>query len=83
MKTYKRYSPEVREPAVLMVFEHQHEHESQWATIESIAGKIGCAAETLRGWVRQSVELPRFGGYLIFCVEGGIHDATFTPPLSS
>ena len=29
-----------------MVFEHQHEHESQWATIESISGKIGCTAET-------------------------------------
>ena len=26
---------------------------SQWAAIESIAGKIGCTAETLRKWVRQ------------------------------
>ncbi|MDH3389505.1 MAG: IS3 family transposase, partial [Gammaproteobacteria bacterium] len=41
MKTSKRYSPEVRERAVRMVFEHQHEHDSQWATIESIAAKIG------------------------------------------
>jgi len=54
MKANKRYSPEVRERAVRMVFEHQHEHESQWATIESIAAKIGCTAETLRRWVRQS-----------------------------
>ena len=54
MKTNKRYSPEVRERAVRMVFEHQHEHESQWATIESISGKLGCTAETLRRWVRQS-----------------------------
>ena len=54
MKTNKRYSPEVRERAVRMVFEHQHEHQSQWATIESIAAKIGCTAETLRRWVRQS-----------------------------
>ena len=37
-----------------MVSEHQHEHGSQWATIESIAAKIGCTAETLRRWVRQS-----------------------------
>ncbi len=37
-----------------MVFEHQHEHESQWSTIESISSKIGCTAETLRRWVRQS-----------------------------
>jgi len=54
MKTLKRYSPEVRERAIRMVFEHQHEHESQWATIQSISSKIGCTAETLRRWVRQS-----------------------------
>ena len=27
--------------------------ESQWAAIVSIAGKIGCSAETLRRWVRR------------------------------
>jgi transposase-like protein len=37
-----------------MVFEHQGEHESQWAAIGSIAAKIGCTAETLRKWVRQA-----------------------------
>ena len=37
-----------------MVFEHQAEHESQWAAIGSIAWKIGCTAETLRKWVRQA-----------------------------
>ena len=37
-----------------MVREHQGEHESQWAAICSIAAKIGCTAETLRRWVRQS-----------------------------
>ena len=37
-----------------MVFEHQHEHSSQWATIISIAPKIGCTKETLRRWVRQA-----------------------------
>jgi transposase len=48
------YSPEVRERAVRMVFEHQGEHVSQWAAIGSIAAKIGCTTETLRGWVRQA-----------------------------
>ena len=37
-----------------MVLEHQGEHDSQWAAIESIAGKMGCTAETLRRWVRQA-----------------------------
>ncbi|MFT5391527.1 MAG: hypothetical protein ACI8PT_001722 [Gammaproteobacteria bacterium] len=49
-----RYSPEVRNRAVRMVFEHQNEHDSQWSTIRSIAEKIGCAADTLRAWVRQA-----------------------------
>ena len=49
-----RVSPEVRERAVRMVFEHAQEHASQWAAITSIAEKIGCAAETLRSWVRQA-----------------------------
>ena len=37
-----------------MVFEHQAEHESQWAAIVSIARKIGCTPESLRQWVRQA-----------------------------
>src|SRR5512134_2937056 len=54
MGTAKRYSPEVKERAVRMVLEHQEEHESQWAAIRSIAGKIGCSPETLRNWVRRA-----------------------------
>ena len=37
-----------------MVFEHEDEYESQWAALNSIAGKIGCTAETLRKWVRRA-----------------------------
>ncbi|MEP8416365.1 IS3 family transposase [Escherichia coli] len=33
--------------------ESQSEYDSQWATICSIAPKIGCTPETLRVWVRQ------------------------------
>ena len=49
-----KYSPEVKERTVRMVREHGPEHPSQWAAITSIAEKIGCAAETLRSWVRQA-----------------------------
>jgi transposase-like protein len=53
MKKSTRYSPEVMERAVRMVEEAGSQYESQWAAITSIAGKIGCTAETLRRWVRQ------------------------------
>ena len=49
-----RFSPEVQARAVRMVFEHRGEHASEWATITSIATKIGCKAETLRLWVRKA-----------------------------
>lgn len=52
--TSQRYAPEVRERAVRMVFDHADRHASQWAAITSIAAKIGCAPQTLHGWVRQA-----------------------------
>ena len=53
-KTSPKYSPEVRERAVRMVFDHAGDYSSQWAAIASIAAKIGCTTETLRKWVRQT-----------------------------
>ena len=53
MRKSPKFSPEVIERAVRMVFDAKDQYPSQWAAIESIAGKIGCTAETLRKWVRQ------------------------------
>ena len=50
----RQYPPELRERAVRMVLEHQHEYPSQWTAIISIAGKFGMTCETLRRWVRQA-----------------------------
>ena len=49
-----KYSPELRDRAVRMVFEHAHDYSSQWAAIRSIAEKLGCTSEALRRWVRQA-----------------------------
>ena len=54
MARISKFSPEVRERAVRMVFEHRGEYASEWEAMGSIAGKIGCTAETLRKWVRQA-----------------------------
>jgi putative transposase len=63
MSKSMRYSTEVRERAVRMVFDHQNEYPSQWQAVASIADKIGCTAETLRKWVRRAeVDSGRRGG---------------------
>jgi transposase len=49
-----RYPVEVRQRAVRLVLEHRGEYETEWAAICSISGKMGCSAETLRGWVRRA-----------------------------
>jgi transposase-like protein len=53
MARRSRYSPEVRQRAVRMVFESKRDYGSQWAAILSIAQKIGCTPETLRTWVQR------------------------------
>jgi len=56
MRKSPKFSPEVMERAVRMVFDAKDQYPSQWAAIESIAGKIGCTAETrcASGYARAS-----------------------------
>ena len=53
-KTKPPFPAEVRDRAVRMVLDHQGEPAMRWATICSIAAKIGCSGETLRKWVHQA-----------------------------
>ena len=63
MARRSRFSQEVRERSVRMVFDHGSEYGSEWEAMCSIAEKIGCSAETLRKWVRQTeVNTGRRGG---------------------
>ena len=50
----RKYPDELRERAVRMVLDHQHEYESQWEAICSVADKLGPKSETVRLWVRQA-----------------------------
>ena len=66
MKKPIKFSPESRERAVRMVNEHRKDHPSQWATIESIAAKVGCTSQTLHTWVKR------------YEVDNGIRDGITT-----
>jgi transposase len=48
-----KYPPDIRERAVRLVLDHEHEYPSQWKAICSIADKSNLNRETLRQWVRQ------------------------------
>lgn len=48
-----KFSPEFRDRAVRMVDEHRRDYPSEWATLTSIAGKVGRTTETLRRWCRE------------------------------
>ena len=50
----RKFSPEVRERAVRMLQEHAVEYPTRWAAVESIAAKIGCAAQTLHDWTKKA-----------------------------
>jgi len=47
MRKSRKFSPEVNERVMRMVLDAKDQYPSQWAAIESIAGKLGCTAEPL------------------------------------
>jgi len=62
-KNGARYPVELRERAVRMVFDHQHEYRSQWKAICSIGEQLGVHHESLRTWVRAAeIDGGRRGG---------------------
>lgn len=48
-----RFSPEQRARPVRLVAEARPNYPPAWATISSVAAKLGASAETVREWVRQ------------------------------
>ena len=52
--TTNKFSPEVRTRAVRMVLDHEGEHASRWASVVSLAAKIGCTPQTLNEWVKKA-----------------------------
>ncbi|MGB5077515.1 MAG: IS3 family transposase [Sphingorhabdus sp.] len=53
-KTTNKFSPEVRTRAVRMVLDHESDYPSRWATVVSVAEKIGCVPQTLHEWVKKA-----------------------------
>lgn len=54
MNKSPKFSPEVRDRAIRMVYEVRESHKSQWAAIDAVASKIGCMAQTLSNWIRKA-----------------------------
>ncbi len=53
-KTSNKFSPEVRQRAVRLILDHEHEHPSRWGAIMSISAKIDCTGQTLNEWVKKA-----------------------------
>ena len=82
-KCGNRYSPEVRERAVGIVFEHQGEFDSQSAAIKSIAPKIPyistqCRFSFMGGFGRN--RLSRRGNFLLTGGQASCSTCGLVPP---
>ena len=53
-ETTNKFSPEVRERAVLMGLDGEGQHGSRWQAVTSISAKIGCSANTLNEWGKKA-----------------------------
>ena len=53
-KTTNKFSPEVRERAVRLVFGNEGQHASRWQAVMSISAKIGCTPQTLNDRVKKA-----------------------------
>ncbi|MGP6088073.1 hypothetical protein [Antarctobacter jejuensis] len=70
-KTTNKFSPEVREHAMRMVFDGEGQHGSRWQAITSIAAQIGCSANTLNDWSRGAeVDCGKRAGIPATCPRG-------------
>ena len=54
MNKSNKFSPEVRDRAIRMVYEVRESHDTQWSAIVAVASKIGCTAQTLSSWIRKA-----------------------------
>ena len=54
MPSRGKYPDELKERAVRMVLDHQHEYGSQWEAMCWVAEKLGPKPATVRLWVRQA-----------------------------
>ena len=53
-KITNKFSPEVRAHAMRMILDHESDYPSRWPAVVSVADKIGCAPQTLHGWVKKA-----------------------------
>jgi transposase len=54
MPAPRKYSDEIKDRAVRMVFQIQRESGRRQGAVAAVAAKLGVNRETLRGWVRQA-----------------------------